>query len=106
MAIWTSTTPCSWWRPAFHPTACAYKSKVTFESEAASFRNTFGYFREDTGEAEIVFADIDETTLGGRAPRRPLILTAEQYDQLAFFLIPDGATTERRSVHPTWTPST
>ncbi len=65
--------------------------KVTFESEAASFRNTFGYFREDTGEAEIVFADIDETTLAP-GTTETFDLTAEQYDKLAFFLIPDGAT--------------
>ncbi len=65
--------------------------KVTFESESAAFRNTFGYFREDTGQAEIIFADVDETSLAP-GTMEAFDLTAEQYGALTFFLVPDGAT--------------
>ncbi len=64
---------------------------VTFESESAGFHNTLGYFLKDTGEAEIVFADIDDRTL---SPGTTEIfdLTSGEYQELEFFLIADGAT--------------
>ncbi len=65
--------------------------EVTFESESAGFRNTFGYSIEDTGEAGILFADVDESTLAP-GTTKTVDLTAQQYDKLAFFLVPDGAT--------------
>lgn len=63
----------------------------TFESESAGFHNTFGFYIDNTGEAEIVFADLDENT---PAPGATEIfsLTADQYKNLQFFRIPDGAT--------------
>ena len=63
---------------------------VTFKSESAAFRNTFGYFLKDTGKAEIIFADVDESTLDSGA-MEAFDLTAEEAEQLQFFLIPDGA---------------
>ena len=65
--------------------------KVTFEGESAGFRNTFGYFVEGTDKAGILFADLDENTLAP-GTMETLDLTAEEYKQLEFFLIPDGAT--------------
>jgi len=63
---------------------------ATFEGEQAGFRNTFGYFLEDTGKAEIIFADLDENTLPV-GTMETFDLTADEYKNLKFFLIPDGA---------------
>jgi hypothetical protein len=67
------------------------EARVTFEGEHAGFRNSFGYFLEDTGEAEIIFADLDETTLPA-GTMETFDLDPDEYKQLKFFLIPDGAT--------------
>ncbi len=63
---------------------------VSFESESAGFHNTFGTFIDGTGEAEIIFADLDDATLAPGA-MESFDVSAEQYEKLEFFLIADGA---------------
>lgn len=65
--------------------------QVQFESEDAGFRSTYGAYDIVTGQANILVANVDTVTNPGiEAFTATLCLTADEFDRLGFFLIPDG----------------
>jgi Ca2+-binding RTX toxin-like protein len=67
--------------------------EVSFASEAAGYRSTYGWYHTGTGEAEILVANVDTTTNPDIEDfTATLSLTAEEIQHLGFFLIPDGYT--------------
>lgn len=66
-----------------------------FVSESAAFRNTIGVYDTETLEARILEANVDVRNNHALTPGSLLAeeqLLPEQWDKLAFFLIPDGYT--------------
>ncbi len=68
-----------------------YTVEVSFASEDAGYRNTYGWYHTETGEAEILVANVDTATNADLADfTATLSLTADEIQHLGFFLIPDG----------------
>lgn len=69
--------------------------KATFQSEEAGYKNVFGYYNTRTGEAEILFGNVEAD--GANAPLRPGQSSAEftvntaDVNNIGYFLISNGA---------------
>ncbi len=61
---------------------------VTFKSEDAGFANAFGIYDTETMEAELVAANLNDTTADEVVFSD--MLTQKQADNLGFFLLPNG----------------
>jgi flagellin-like hook-associated protein FlgL len=69
--------------------------RATFTSESAGYRNVFGYYNTKTGEAHVLFGNVEAE--GGNAPLKAgqssaefTVNTADVKD-IGYFLISDGA---------------
>jgi hypothetical protein len=64
---------------------------VSFVSEHAGYRSTYGWYHTGTGEAEILVANVDTATNPDLADfTATLSLNAVEFQNLGFFLIADG----------------
>lgn len=69
--------------------------RATFTSESAGYRNVFGYYDTKTGEAKVLFGDVEAD--GGNAPLRPgqssveFTVNSQDVKNIGYFLISDGA---------------
>ena len=75
--------------------------QVRFVAEGAGYRSTYGYYDSETGAARILVANVDtETNADLRTFDANLSLTADELEDLAFFLIPNGYTLNRDAGEP------
>ncbi len=71
--------------------AGSVRLEVSFVSETAGYRSTYGWYDTETGEAHILVANVDTATnpdIDGFTAT--VSLPDDQLDQVAFFIIPDG----------------
>lgn len=68
--------------------------RVTFVSESAAYRNTFGWYNSSTGLGGVLFANADSQGAGGLTPGVSDVdfaVNTADLGKIQFFLIPDGA---------------
>jgi flagellin-like hook-associated protein FlgL len=77
------------------PNAPTTTLRATFTSESAGYRNVFGYYDTKTGEAKVLFGDVEAE--GGNAPLRAgqssveFTVNSQDVKNIGYFLISDGA---------------
>src|SRR4051812_41103323 len=76
--------------------------QVRFESESASFRNTFGWYNKVTGLGGILFADVNsqgaDASLTPGVSSATFMVNAADVANIEYFLVPDGYNQNRNDV--------